>query len=84
MQGKDFYPDVGINADNDLNRTVSNDMSFSAVRPNASLNDSLNDRAAYPVNTQMMYGIYDIRNYDALGIKYYTDVLSFLQLETIA
>ena len=76
VQGKDFYPDVGINADNDLNRTVSNDMSFSAVRPNASLNDSLNDRAAYPVNTQMMYGIYDIRNYDALGIKYYTDLLS--------
>ncbi len=73
VQGKDFYPDVGINADNDLNRTTSNDMSFSALNPKT----SLNDRAAYPVNTQMMYGIYDIRNYDALESKYYTDVLSF-------
>jgi len=73
VQGKDFYPDVGINADNDLNRTTSNNMSFSALN----LKTSPNDRVAYPVNTQMMYGIYDIRNYDALGIKYYTDVLSF-------
>ena len=72
VQGKDFYPDAGINADNDLNRTTSNEM-FSGPNPKT----SLYERAAYPVNTQMMYGIYDIRNYDALEIKYYKDVLSF-------
>jgi len=30
----------------------------------------------YPVNTQMIYGIYDIRNYDAMEIRYYWDLLN--------
>jgi hypothetical protein len=29
----------------------------------------------YPANTQMIYGIYDIRNYDALEIRYYWELL---------
>ena len=32
--------------------------------------------SVYPVNTQMIYGIYDIRNYDALEIKYYWELLN--------
>jgi hypothetical protein len=68
VQGNDFYPNVNINQDNDLNRTTS-------IDPTESLNDIA---VAYPVNVQMMYGIYDIRDYDALEIKYYTDVLTSL------
>jgi hypothetical protein len=32
--------------------------------------------SVYPTNTQMMYGIYDIRNYDALEIKGYWELLN--------
>jgi len=32
--------------------------------------------SVYPVNTQMSYGIYDIRNYDAIEIRYYWDLLN--------
>ena len=30
----------------------------------------------YPANTQMAYGIYDIRNYDVIEIKYYWELLN--------
>jgi hypothetical protein len=32
--------------------------------------------SVYPVNTQMMYGIYDIRDYDATELKYYWTLLN--------
>lgn len=32
--------------------------------------DPVNHLSVYPVNTQMIYGVYDIRNYDAIEVKY--------------
>lgn len=34
--------------------------------------------SVYPANTQIMYGIYDIRNYDAIEIKSYWELLNSL------
>lgn len=61
---KSFYPRINafdvINEYNGLYRTTSIG-SLSCV---------------YPANTQMIYGIYDIRDYDALNPRYYRELLN--------
>lgn len=39
--------------------------------------------SAYPVNTQMIYGIYDIRNYDALDVRYYRELFNIFAHGTL-
>lgn len=62
---KYFHPKVEafdwINSRNELYRTTSI--------------SSTGSGSVYPVNTQMTYGIYDIRDYDALELKHYWTLL---------
>ncbi len=37
--------------------------------------DPVDRKSVYPANTQMVYGVYDIRNYDALEVRYSRDLL---------
>ena len=64
IEEKYYYPKVEafdlINERNELYRVTSID----------------NIGSIYPVNTQMAYGIYDIRNYDVIEIKYYWELLN--------
>jgi hypothetical protein len=64
IEEKYYYPEVEafdlINDRNELYRVTSID----------------NIGSIYPVNTQMAYGIYDIRNYDVIEIKYYWELLN--------
>lgn len=64
IEEKYYYPEVEafdlINDRNELYRATSID-NFSSI---------------YPANTQMAYRIYDIRNLDALGIRYYWELLN--------
>jgi hypothetical protein len=67
---KYFYPKIAafdfINQKDELYRSVS--LEPDPKYPNPS--------SVYPVNTQMIYGIYDIRNYDALEVNYYWKLLN--------
>ena len=64
VEEKYFYPKIEafdlINEKDELYRVTSID----------------NMGSVYPVNTQMIYGIYDIRNYDSLEIRYYWELLN--------
>jgi len=64
---KYFYPDVLSFSD----IAQQNNQLFRAT----SIDPNINHFSIYPVNTQMVYGIYDIRNYDALDIKYYDQLI---------
>jgi uncharacterized membrane protein YfhO len=64
IEEKYYYPEVEafdlINDRNELYRATSID----------------NTGSIYPANTQMAYGIYDIRNYDVIAIRYYRELLN--------
>jgi hypothetical protein len=66
VEEKYFYPKVGafesIKEKNELYRVVPL--------------YNIDCVSIYPVSTQMIYGIYDIRNYDSIEIKYYWELLN--------
>jgi len=62
ISGKYFYPD---------NKAFDNITASGELYRTTAIDSSKNNYGIYPVNTQMIYGIYDIRNYDAIENKYY-------------